>query len=86
VKEDQSGSETGVTGHYQVVDYDNRLRNHSDGFSRALEDALDQAKRRELIAPGQSYDSEIRFSVGIEYTNPPWIGDYRVYLDPSPRP
>lgn len=85
MKEDQSGGETGVTGHYEV-DYDSRLRNHSDGFSKALENALGEAARRKLIEPGRSYDSEIRFSVGIEYTNPPWIGDYRVHLDPNPRP
>ena len=85
MEEDQSGGETGVTGHYKV-DYDSRLSNHSDGFSRALENALAEAARRKLIEPGRSYDGEIRFSVGIEYTNPPWIGDYRAHLDPSPRP
>ena len=86
MKEDQSGGETGVTGHYVVDSYDSRLRSHSDGFSKALENALEEAKERKLIERGRSYDSEIRFSVGIEFTNPPWIGDYGAWIDPEERP
>ena len=85
MKEDQSGGETGVTGHYRV-EYEDRLSNHADGFSMALQRALKKAEKQGLIRLDGQYDAEVRFSVGIEFTNPPWIGDYRVWIDPKERP
>jgi len=82
MNEDQTGG-TGITGHYTV---DEPMRNHAEGFSRALENALEEAEKQGVIKRGGQYESEVRYSVGIEFTNPPWVGDYRVWLDPQPRP
>ncbi len=86
MNEDQSGGETGITGSYEIADFEERLRNHSDGFSKALEDALDKAAKEKRILPGKEYDSVVRQSIVIKYTNPPWVGDYKVWIDPKERP
>lgn len=78
---DQSGSEGGFLGRYTEQGH----QDHARGFSKALQDALQQARENGRIEPGRSYDSEVRFSIGIEVTNPPWVGDYRVWIDPTPR-
>lgn len=78
---DQSG-ENGFTGRYT----EQGQQDHARGFSKALQDALQQARDSGRIEPGQSYDSEVRFSIGIEVTNPPWVGDYKVWIDPRERP
>ena len=38
------------------------------------------------IGVGGRYESEVRFFIDIEVTNPPWVGDYRVWIDPRERP
>jgi len=82
MNEDQSGGETGFTGRYKAQGQ----QDHAKGFNKALQNALEQAQEHGAIRVGGSYDSEVRFSVGIEVTNPPWVGDYRVWIDPTPRP
>ncbi len=81
MNEDQSGGEGPITGHHRVG-YANRLKNHAEGFNRAIEDALRQADEQGRIVLEGTYETEIRFSVEIKYTNPPWIGDYRAAIDP----
>lgn len=85
MNEDQSGGDTGITGSYEV-DFDARLQNHSDGFSKALENALEMAAKEKKILPDKEYDSVVRHSIVIKYTNPPWVGDYKVWIDPKERP
>ncbi len=82
MNEDQGGG-AGVTGSYRV---DEPMRDHTEGFNLALDDALQEAERQGLIKRGGEYDSEVRYSVGIRFTNPPWVGDYRVWIDPKERP
>ena len=82
MNEDQSGGETGFTGRYVEQGH----QDHAKGFSKALQDALQQARDRGVIDVGRHYDSEVRLSIGIEVTNPPWVGDYRVWIDPKERP
>lgn len=82
MNEDQNGDSTEIMGRYSALGH----QDHAKGFSKALQDALEQAQERGLIRVGGSYDSEVRFSISIEVTNPPWVGDYRVWLNPQPRP
>jgi hypothetical protein len=83
MNEDQSGGETRFIGHYPV---ERPVQGHADGFSRALQDALQQAQERGVIEVGGKYESEVHFSIDIEVTNPPWVGDYKVSIEPKPRP
>lgn len=82
MKMDESGNEMGFTGRYTEQGH----QDHARGFSKALQNALQQARDSGRIEVGRSYDSEVRFSIGIEVTNPPWVGDYRVWIDPKERP
>jgi hypothetical protein len=82
MNQDETG-DTGFTGRYQV---ERPVQNHAEGFSQALQDALEQARREGVIDVGGRYESEVRLSIGIEVTNPPWVPDYRVWIDPKEQP
>jgi hypothetical protein len=62
------------------------MDDHAAGFSLALQNALEEAEGQGVIRKGGEYDSEVRYSIGIKFTNPPWVGDYRVWIDPKERP
>jgi len=81
MNEDQSG-ETGYIGRYSEQGH----QDHAKGFSKALQRALQEAQDRDAIVVGGRYESEVRFFIDIEVSNPPWVGDYRVWIDPRERP
>ena len=62
------------------------------GGERAAEiaEALNRHRKfiRGRVAPALSlkFAPEVRFFIDIEVTNPPWVGDYRVRIDPRERP
>ena len=80
MNEDQGGG-TGITGHYTARE---PMDNHAEGFSRALDKALEEAAKQGLIQKGGEYESDVSYSIGIRYTNPPWVGDYRAWINPQP--
>lgn len=81
MNEDQSG-EPGYIGRYSEQGH----QDHAKGFSKALQHALQQARDDGAIDVGRHYESEVRFFIDIEVTNPPWVGDYRAWIDPRERP
>ena len=51
------------------------IEKHSDGWDKALDDALEKAR----LAPG-TYKGKVGFELGITVTNPPRISEYKVVL------
>ena len=82
MNEDQGGG-TGITGRYTTRE---PMDNHAEGFSRALDNALEAAAKEGLIKKDSEYESDVRYSIGIRYTNPPWVGDYIAWIDPKEQP
>ena len=83
MNEDQSGGDRVSSG---ATRRHGRTRITRKASSKALQRALQQARDAGAIDVGRHYESEVRFFVDIEVTNPPWVGDYRVQIDPRERP
>ena len=52
---------------------------HHDGFSAALQDAIDQIERQGWPKPA-SYDVTVQFAATIDVENPGGISEYRVIV------
>jgi hypothetical protein len=71
----QSNGGTEVVGRYRPESQQMAGSKHSEGFDRALDDAMKQAK-----LPVGTHHRTITFRAEITVTNPPGITEYIIHL------